>query len=273
MIQMALEISHLENQLQEMYNLSTARYECSCGKQYKGVGHLKNHLKNIHGWNFTSKKLSDDLDTDYVALWRASFMKCALLLRDTYNAYRMADGNRIFRNAKFEMLCAHVAHHSKYQLWLWRLIAYEMAVLSPKEAYEYKWNCTTNLRGHVGQNIPNDNLVELMVKAVKDKLKKQGANMTYESARKAVKSLQMQEDILLKFQQESQFKPKGTTRSTPEMKGEIKKIVSELRLGKIFKHIAGRKLQSFGQFKDVYCNVDMVKLHKWIEQQKIEILL
>lgn len=75
--------------------------------------------------------------TDKVANYRASFMKNALLLRDTYDAFSMCDGERIVRNAKFEFLCADVRKHTKYKLGLWRFVAYIIDLLSPKQAYEY----------------------------------------------------------------------------------------------------------------------------------------
>ena len=120
-------------------------------------------------------------------------MKLALLLRDTNDAYAMGDG--IFRNAKFEMLCADVAHHTKYKLWLWRMQAYECAILSPREAFEYKWNCCVSTHGGKGKNIPNDNLVETLVQAVKKTLRSQGSNVTYTSAQKAAMAAQIQTDI------------------------------------------------------------------------------
>ena len=83
-------------------------------------------------------------------------------------------------NAKFEMLCARVAGHTKYQLWLWRMLAYEQAILTPKQAFEYKWNTTANLNGMINGNIPNDNLVELCVQLVKKKkLKEQSSNFYF----------------------------------------------------------------------------------------------
>ena len=48
-------------------------------------------------------------------------------------------------------------------------------------AYEYKWNCSANLCGGIDHNIPNDNLVELLVQAVKKKVYAQGANASYDS--------------------------------------------------------------------------------------------
>lgn len=61
-------------------------------------------------------------------------MKNALLLRDTYNAFRMGDRDRILGNFKFEMFCASVRGHTMYKLWLWMFQAYGTAILTPEEA-------------------------------------------------------------------------------------------------------------------------------------------
>lgn len=125
-------------------------------------------------------------------------MKNALLLRDTYDAFSMCDGERIVRNAKFEFLCADVRKHTKYKFLLWRFVAYIIALLSPKQAYEYILNCASSTTwggGGIGKNIPNDNLVELMVQLVKKKLRVQGSNFTYASAVKAALSSQVQDEI------------------------------------------------------------------------------
>lgn len=93
------------------------------------------------------------------------------------------------------MLLSGIGHHTKYQLWLFRFLANFHCLLSPREAYEYKWNCTTNLKGGAGHNIPNDNLVEILVHRLKAKLQSQGSNVTYESARKSALTLQIQDEI------------------------------------------------------------------------------
>lgn len=46
-------------------------------------------------------------------------------------------------------------------------MAYCFALLSPKMVYEYMWNCSANLQGGIGNNIPCDNLVEILVQTVK----------------------------------------------------------------------------------------------------------
>lgn len=93
------------------------------------------------------------------------------------------------------MLLSGIGHHTKYQLLLFRFLANYHCLLSPREACEYKWNCTTNLKGGTSHNIPNDNLVEILVHRLKAKLQSQGSNVTYESARKSELTLQIQDEI------------------------------------------------------------------------------
>jgi hypothetical protein len=133
----------------------------------KTIGGIKRHLKNEHMWNFTVDESGKPSELDHIALYRAFFMKCALLLRDTNDAYKMGDGDRVTVNAKFQMLLSRVGNHTKYQLWLFRYLANCLTLLTPRMAYEYKWNCSANLCGGIDHNIPNDNLVELLVQAVK----------------------------------------------------------------------------------------------------------
>lgn len=66
------------------------------------------------------------------------FCRMAYLYHDTQDAYKMGDGDCIFANAKVEMLYAFSLKHTKYRLWLWRMLSYEMSLLSKREAFEYK---------------------------------------------------------------------------------------------------------------------------------------
>ena len=155
-------------------------FQCKyCNKKpYIRQANLRKHLTNTHNINLDGDELGQlDMETqpteaggrDSIPLRDvlASFCRMCYLYRDTQDAYKMADGDRIFTNAKFEMLYAFSVKHTKYRLWLWRLLAYEMALLTQREAFEYKWNACTNLQGGVGNNIPNDNAVELQVGEIK----------------------------------------------------------------------------------------------------------
>lgn len=199
-----------------MFDAGEGKYSCvECRRPYKTRGHLKNHLVKEHEWQLYQQNQDAGENLDRVALYRASFMKCALLLRDISDAYQLGDGNRIMNNSKFQMLLSGIGHHTKYQIWLFRFLANFHCLLSPREAYEYKWNCTTNLKGGAGHNIPNDNLVEILVHRLKAKLQSQGSNVTYESARKSALTLQIQDEIRENLIQKSGLKKSGITLGQP----------------------------------------------------------
>ncbi|XP_056006637.1 uncharacterized protein LOC125680237 [Ostrea edulis] len=258
-----------EQQIKDMFDATEGLYHCvDCRRPYKKQGHLKNHLKKEHDWEFHHQDQEAGEDHDRVALYRASFMKCALLLRDTSDAYKLGDGNRIMDNSKFQMLLSGIAHHTKYQLWLFRFLANYHCLLSPREAFEYKWNCTTNMKGGCGDNIPNDNLVEILVHRLKSKLQSQGANVTFSSARKAALTLQIQDEIKENLIEKSGMKKSGTTRSSTSMDKDIVLMVTELSAASVFDYIPGRKYDNFKNFNDLFSRINIPELHKWLSKQK-----
>jgi len=105
------------------------------------------HLKKKHQWTFhTSAETNSKTDNPVKC-----FLLMSLLYRDTCDSYSMGDGNRIVRNAYLEWLYASSMGHTKYKIWLFRMITYVFAILSPKQSVEYKWNVTVNLKGGVGK--------------------------------------------------------------------------------------------------------------------------
>lgn len=58
-----------------------------------------------------------------------------------------------------------------------------MAILSPRKAFEYKWNMTVNTKGGLRKNIPNDNLVEITVGDIKEMVSGLGSNIDFDKIR------------------------------------------------------------------------------------------
>ena len=72
-----------------------------------------------------------------------------------------------------------------------------------------------NIHRGLGNNIPNDNLVEIFVQMVKKKVHAQGSNATYESSRRASMNLQIQDEIQENMKKECEVKVHGRKRPKP----------------------------------------------------------
>eukprot|EP00105_Crassostrea_gigas_P012771 XP_011428874.1 PREDICTED: uncharacterized protein LOC105329354 isoform X4 [Crassostrea gigas] len=268
LVEEAAKLDSQTDMLHSMFDAAINQYICTCQKKYNKIGHFKRHLEKEHYWHFPTAAPKEPKKEDKVAVWRSSFMKAALILRDTCDAYEMGDGNRIFLNAKFEMLYANVAGHTKYQLWLWRMMAYEQAILTPKQAFEYKWNTTANLNGTIDGNIPNDTLVDICVQLVKKKIKEQDSNFTFDSAKNTALSCQIQDELRESNRHQVSIKPFGKSRTKARKSSDINLMLTELMAGNIFKNIQGRQFKNFKNMKDVFEKVNLHKLYIWISKQK-----
>nr|XP_034309038.1 uncharacterized protein LOC105329354 isoform X3 [Crassostrea gigas] len=268
LVEEAAKLDSQNDMLHSMFDAVIKQYICTCQKKYNKIGHFKRHLEKEHNWHFPTAAPKEPKKEDKVAVWRSSFMKAALILRDTCDAYEMGDGNRIFLNAKFEMLYANVAGHTKYQLWLWRMMAYEQAILTPKQAFEYKWNTTANLNGTIDGNIPNDTLVDICVQLVKKKIKEQDSNFTFDSAKNTALSCQIQDELRESNRHQVSIKPFGKSRTKARNSSDINLMLTELMAGNIFKNIQGRQFENFKNMKDVFEKVNLHKLYIWISKQK-----
>ena len=253
------------------------RFRCphtDCPKAYKQFHWLKRHLKNKHNItvNINPPMHSQSLPSakyDGIYNVASAFMKVGLLFRDTDDAFRMGDGNRLLRNAKFELLHFHQGHHIKYRLCMWRVLAYYTAILSAREAYEYKWNMSFNIGRGMGHLIPNDNLVEINVHLLKDQCRKMGANVTFEGCRKWVKCLKYLHDLSETVDVATKKTPKGGKHTKSKRDKEIALVVQELVQQEVFKFTPNREHASFPNFSsDLLASVDTVQLNQWMNRNK-----
>lgn len=255
------------NHINSMYDNQEKKFICQpCNKKYKTLTGIKKHLQKEHGMADLGDLEDPSSKLDHVALYHASFMKCALLLRDTNDAYKMGDGDRVLNNAKFQMLLSRAGNHTKYQLWLFRYMANCLCLLTPRMAYEYKWNCSANLQGGLGNNIPCDNLVEILVQTVKKAVYAQGANASFSSVRKAALAIQVQDEIKNNIQKECDKKQSGKKRPPVSKLLDISAMASELV--SIFDIVPGREYPSFSGFNDVFLNIKVEELHQWLTINK-----
>ncbi len=156
-------------------------YHCSehdCRSKCKTKQGFERHLHNSH-----HKTLDIVPEQSEPVLKSDTLLQLLMLIYDLWDSLTTGDGNRIFRNIKLVFLYLFTSGHIKYRLWLWRMIAYDTAILSPKQAFEYRWNMCANIQGGHVNNIADDNLVEILIKKLKALLRSQGSNLNINSAR------------------------------------------------------------------------------------------
>lgn len=87
-----MELDQNSALIQEIHDPLTKKYTCTCRKEYKTLGVFKRHLIKEHNWIVdVPKQDQSHSKTDLIAFYRTSFW----LLRDTYNAFQIGDGDRI----------------------------------------------------------------------------------------------------------------------------------------------------------------------------------
>lgn len=272
------DAQYMSTQLASLTELDVEnKYKCpylDCTKAYKQFHWLKRHLKekhnitvNINPPQHSSTKTSSNYDGVYNVA--SAFMKVGLLFRDTEDAYKMGDGIRLIRNARFELLHFHQGHHIKYRLWMWRVLAYFMSILSEREAYEYQWNMSFNIGRGIGHLIPNDNLVEMNVHLLKDQCRKMGANITFEGCRRWVKCLKYLSDLSDVFDKATIKSSKSGKHAKAKRQSDIAHVVAELNHQNVFEFTLGREHASFPNFSsDLLASVNSVELNEWLSKNK-----
>ena len=151
-----------------------------------------------------------------------------LLQRDLWDTYSYCDSDRVFINIKLAFLHFLTTEHNKYRQWLFRMLAYDIALLNPQKAFENRWNASVNLSGGVGNNFPDDNLVELYVRKLKDLLHAQGSNLTFQSAKVVFASMDYCCEIKDKLRSCTEVHKRYSSRPAVEKESDIVEMAKEL---------------------------------------------
>ena len=243
-------------------------YKCPyCGTEYKNKGWFCKHLKKTHKWKPPqAPRRNQSKQATPANIVISTMLKMIMIARDTWDAYRMVDGDRVFRNAKLEFLYAYGTERTKYRLWLWNILAYEKALLTEREAFEYHWNISVNLKGGIGENMPNDDLCELQVKRIKGPFATQGPNKSFESAQIICKTSQVVEQLKRNLQKRSLAIRGSRDRTDAKKTEDVCLMAREVSQAKL--HEPHTVLQSFKKFRDPLERIDLPKLWDWMDEKK-----
>ena len=242
------------------------KYHCTqCLKKYVFTKRLRKHLKDVHHAELPADAVTPPTDEPDPVI--PSLIKLLFLQHDTHHAYAYGDGDRLMRNAKFEFLYQFPSSHIKYRLWMWRLLAYDMAILPQRAAMEYRWNQVVNTHGGSGKCIPNDNFVEMQVKNIKQNLSRQGPNKSFATAQTACKTTQVVSSIkdgLLKTCGKHAKSGDHCLRDTTKDVMDLARSITEAGLIEN----PGQGLEGFENFKNQHHKIKPRDLNQWMVEQK-----
>jgi len=178
------------------------------------------------------------------------------------DTFKMGVGDRLFRNLKFLLLGFNVGTHTKYRLWCWRMLAYDLALLSEAERYVYRNNISVNMVGGTRKCIANDNLVEIHVKKVKHCMRAMGPNVTFSATRTAAKCIGTVSNFLVDDVKSGKH---SSAKTTEDIRATVSLLVNE----RILMHTPGRIHATFPNIaSDLTQNVDLVYVDQWLTKQK-----
>lgn len=157
----------------------------------------------------------------------------------------------------------------KYALEGFHMQAQQYATLSAQEAHRLRYNRGFNLKGGLGKNIPLDLMVEHVNNDIKDLLSHQGANVSFESARKASSSIKGVGEILVNLDDILTIQPESGDQSPINKNEDIAAVVNVLLRHKTFRYTPGRAHRAYGgQVSDPMCLLREDNVIDWISRHQ-----
>ena len=112
-----------------------------------------------------------------------------MLWHNFYDSVKEADGNRLIRNWKFNLLIFKAARRKNYSKETLNLLLQVNYLLSPRESAQLKWCRCINTCGRQGTNISMDLYLEHLNRRLKTTLRNVGSNITDNSVNLAAESI------------------------------------------------------------------------------------
>lgn len=129
-------------------------------------------------------------------------------------------------------------------------------------------NGTLALVGGVDKNIPNDNCVELQVKTIKNQIKTQGANKSFNSARTITLTTQVLDDVKMSLLKENNTIRSSRVRPGVDKRTDIMTIANCI-LSMCNGQLTDLEWKSFTKLKKPLESIDALKLYQWIVENTI----
>ena len=183
---------------------------------------------------------------DKVHRYAVELMTLGMLWHNFYDSVKEADGNRLIRNWKFNLLIFKAARRKNYSKEALNLLLQVNYLLSPRESAQLKWCQCINTSGRQGTNISMDLYLEHLNRRLKTTLHNVGSNITDNSVNLAAESIAIVQHVCEQFERETSTSgPSSDKHSYPSFEKDFKLILNVLEDQEVFLDKCSRKHHSF----------------------------
>lgn len=181
-----------------------------------------------------SSKPSTSKSTDKVHIYAKEVLTLGLLWLNFYDSIREADGDRIIRNWKFNLLAFKAGRRKNYSIEAVNLLLQLQHLLSPREAAQLKWSRCINTSGRQGCNIPMDLHMEHLNRRLKSLLRNMGSNVTNSSVALGARSIGIVDHICQLVEKQSELAKTSDNHSSPSFCRDFDIVLNVLVEQEIF---------------------------------------
>ena len=209
----------------------------------------------------------DNKKADKVCVYAMELLTLGLLWHDFHDSSKEADGDRLVRVWKFNLILFKAARRKNYAIEALNLILQVDYFLSPREAAQVKWCRCINNTNLPGRNIPMDLYLEHLNKRLKTALRNVGSNITDNSVQLAAQSVAVIEHMCQQFQAvTANNKYPSNKNSSPSFDTDCKIILNVLQQQEVFVQKDSRQYSTFKFHKSLFQQMSFTNMAKWIKQ-------
>ena len=200
-------------------------------------------------------------------MYAMELLTLGLLWHNFHDSSKEADGDRLVRVWKFNLILFKAARRKNYAIEALNLILQVDHLLSQREAAQVKWCRCINNTNLPGRNIPMDLYLEHLNKRLKTALRNVGSNITDNSVQLAAQSVALIEHICQQFQAvTANNKCPSSKHSSPSFETDYKIILNVLQQQEVFVQKESRQYTTFKFHKSLLQQMSFSNMAKWIKQ-------
>ncbi|XP_013382166.1 uncharacterized protein LOC106152931 [Lingula anatina] len=249
-------------------------YECPlCKKSYKYQGALQNHMSKQHQETAESNPAETEATVeqeDHIFNYGCVFITLGLMLRNSDDAVKEGDGERIISMWKFFLPIWKNEGSTKYALSALELFLTLYGRLTEQAAHRLIWNRTINKKGGKGKRISRDFYIENLNLVLKDSFKHLGVNINEKTAVLESQALYGIDIILNSQNQDLGLKKPSGYHKRVRSELDFKIVLNEVvRKCDMFNVVVGREFHSFPSFnRSILHGLDHTGFIKWMKAHK-----